>query len=297
MLSPWVILTVFPLLLGLVFFEIYYYRKKNLEFPYREAGVSFLTFIIFQIVNKIQSGQFVWINQMFYDWRPFTFDMQSFWHWILLFFVIEFFYYWQHRAAHSISWLWASHSVHHSPTTITFSGAYRLSITTALSFVFVFYLPVHLLGFPAQAVALVYTLDLIYQFWLHTEIIPKLGWFEKVFNTPSHHRVHHAVNPIYLDKNHGGVLIIFDKLFGTFQEELENEPCRYGLVGKPATFNVFKIFFQEWVTIARHSLQIRSAWEFFLCVAGAPGAFSRWKTAQKELAITPASPETERKRA
>ena len=277
MLSPVIIWTVFPALIGLVFFEIYYYRKQQKPFPYREAGTSFLAFIIFQGINVFQAKFLANIQTQVYGWRVHSFDMQAVWHWVLLFFTVEFLYYWQHRAAHSITWLWASHSVHHSPSTFTVSGAYRLSITTVFSFFFVFYLPIYLLGFPLEAVGIVYTLDLLYQFWLHTDMIPKLGWFEILFNTPSHHRVHHAINPIYLDKNHGGVLVLFDKLFGTFQEELETEPCRYGLVDKQPTFNIFKLFFQDWFAIARHILEVRSVKELYLCTFGAPGTYSRYK--------------------
>ncbi len=279
-----------PLIIAMIYSEIFLYKKRGLAFPHQEAWVSVGMTIIFQIVTRVTAPFMSSINRHVFELRPQTIGMDRVWHWVALFFLVEFFYYWQHRAMHGIRWGWASHSVHHSPETITFSGAYRLSITQMLSLIFIFFFPIYAMGFPPEAVGLVYSLNLMYQFWLHTALIPKLGWFEWIFNTPSHHRVHHAINPIYLDKNHGGVLIIFDRLFGTYQEELASEPCRYGLVGRERSLNPLKIFFQEWVSLVRNLGQAESLRDIYLITLGAPGEFAKVKQQRAALRDGSSSP-------
>ena len=127
-------------------------------------------------------------------------------------------------------WFWATHAVHHSPNEFNLGIAYRFGWTGRLAGNAVFFVPMIWLGFPPKAVFAALALNLLYQFWLHTEWVPKLGWLEYVLNTPSHHRVHHASNADYIDRNYGGVLIVFDRLFGTFAAERDDLPCRYGLV-------------------------------------------------------------------
>jgi sterol desaturase/sphingolipid hydroxylase (fatty acid hydroxylase superfamily) len=282
MLNATIIWTIFPLLLLTIVAEILIYRHRNMVFPYREAGLSLAMSFIYQGVNILTGKILVPLNTYFFNLSEYRFAMNSIFDWILLFFLLEFCYYWRHRASHEITWLWASHSVHHSPTTMTFSGAYRLSLTNLLSMAFVFFIPVYIFGFPPEAVSLMFSCNLLYQFWLHTDLIPKLGWFEKIFNTPSHHRVHHAINPLYLDKNHGGVLIVFDKMFGTFQEELSQESARYGLVGKENSLNPLKLWFQDWISIARHFRECRSLSDVLVNMFGAPGEFRSYMDKKKE---------------
>ena len=157
----------------------------------------------------------------FFLWqhRLFTVPMNNVWSWALLFLGQEFCYYWMHRADHRVRWLWANHAVHHSPNHLSLSSAYRLGWTQGLSGGALFFAPLVVLGFNPVVVVAALALNLLYQFWLHTELIPKLGPLEWVLNTPSHHRVHHASNAEYLDKNFGGVLIMFDRLFGTLAIE------------------------------------------------------------------------------
>lgn len=189
----------------------------------------------------------------------------------LLFVGQEFCYYWFHRTSHRVRWFWATHAVHHSPNQFTLAAAYRFGLTGALSGTSLFYVPLIWLGFPPVAVFATLSLNLLYQFWLHTDWIPKLGWLEYVLNTPSHHRVHHASNPHYLDANYGGVLIVFDRLFGTLVVERSDMPCRYGLVKPLLTNNPFKIAFHEWLAMARDVWQAKSWRHRLAFVFGPPG--------------------------
>lgn len=240
---------VFPVFVLLIVWEIMRYRKNERSFPWKEALISILMAMTYAYFNKHAQPMLASFNQWFYSVRLFDIPVDTFWGLGLLFLAVEFAYYWLHRCSHEIRWFWASHSVHHSPNTITFSGAYRLSITGSITGLFIFFVPLFLLGFSPKAVAGMFSLNLIYQFWLHTEWIPKLSWFEYIFNTPSHHRVHHATNPEFVDRNYGGILIIFDRIFGTFAEERADVPLQYGLIGKAPTLNPLKLFFQEWVAL------------------------------------------------
>jgi sterol desaturase/sphingolipid hydroxylase (fatty acid hydroxylase superfamily) len=163
----------------------------------------------------------------------------------------EFCYYWFHRASHRVRWFWATHAVHHSPSELTLAASLRLGWTGKITGATVFYVPLVWLGFAPQAVVATYALNLLYQFWLHTTWIPKLGPLEWVLNTPSHHRVHHGCNPEYLDCNYGGVLIVFDRLFGSFVAEKDEVPVRYGLTVPLASNNPLAIAFHEWGRMAQ----------------------------------------------
>lgn len=169
----------------------------------------------------------------------------------LLFIGQEFFYYWYHRASHRIRFFWATHAVHHSPNQLTLASAYRLGWTGKLTGSAMFFAPLVWLGLRPEVVLATLSINLLYQFWLHNTWMPKLGWLEYVFNTPSAHRVHHASNVNYLDANYGGVLIVFDRLFGTYLEERAEEPCRYGLVTPTRSHNPLVVEFEHWVSLAR----------------------------------------------
>ena len=149
------------------------------------------------------------------------------WVWVAAIVLYDLAYYWNHRAGHRITLFWAAHAVHHQSEDYNLSTALRQT-STGWMFGWIFYLPIALLGFPPEVVGVAGLINLLYQYWVHTEQVGKLGWFDRVFCSPSNHRVHHAVNDAYLDKNYGGILILWDRLFGTFQEEDDNDPCRYG---------------------------------------------------------------------
>jgi sterol desaturase/sphingolipid hydroxylase (fatty acid hydroxylase superfamily) len=179
-------------------------------------------------------------------------------------------YYWFHRCAHRVRWFWATHSIHHSSNELNFGAAYRFGWTGRLTGTAIFYVPMTWLGFHPAAVGIAGAFALLYQFWLHADWIPKLGPLEYVLNTPSHHRVHHAANPEYLDRNYGGVLIIWDRLFGSFAEERADLPCRYGLVEPLRSNNLIVIEFHAWADLARDLWRATSWRERLACLAGPP---------------------------
>lgn len=191
---------------------------------------------------------------------------------VLLFVGQEFFYYWHHRAAHRVRWFWATHSVHHSPNDLTLAAALRLGWTGKLSGTALFFAPLVWLGFAPLAVLAAVALNLLYQFWIHATWIPKLGPLEWVLNTPSHHRVHHASNAEYLDCNYGGVLIVFDRLFGSFVAERDDLPPRYGLTTPLHSYNPLRIALHEWLNLARDLAAARGWRQRAITLLGPPPA-------------------------
>lgn len=182
--------------------------------------------------------------------------------WGLLLFAQEFFYYWFHRASHRIRWFWCAHVVHHSSEHMNLSTAMRQSMTYSLNFSQIFWLPLILLGFPPAAVLVAYSINLAYQYFVHTEAVGKLSpLVEWIFNTPSHHRAHHGRNPRYIDKNYGGILIIWDRLFGTFQAEREDDPVEYGIPNQIYSHNFLTLNFHEWRDMFRDALQPGPLWQ------------------------------------
>jgi len=173
------------------------------------------------------------------------------WAWLLLFFLDDFSYYWFHRCNHEVRLLWAGHVNHHSSQYLNFGTALRQGVGERVhKMLFWMWLP--LLGFDPAMIITMISISLFYQFWLHTRTVGRLHpWIEAVFNTPSHHRVHHGSNVRYLDRNHGGVLIIWDKLFGTFSPERDDEPVVYGLTTNIESDNILWIAVHEYVAIAR----------------------------------------------
>jgi sterol desaturase/sphingolipid hydroxylase (fatty acid hydroxylase superfamily) len=160
-------------------------------------------------------------------------------------------YYWFHRCSHQLRFWWANHAVHHSTNELNLAAAFRFGWTGRLVGSSLFFVPLMWLGFRPGPVFVTLNLNLLYQFFIHATWIPKLGPLEWVLNTPSHHRVHHASNPEYRDKNFGGVLIVFDRLFGTFAAERGDLPCRYGLVVPLHSYNPLWIAFHEFVALGR----------------------------------------------
>jgi len=183
------------------------------------------------------------------------------WGWpvfVLCFLADDFRFYWSHRLHHVSRWFWGVHIAHHSSQHYNLSTALRQPWLDHLSGAVLLRVPLVLLGFHPAIIAFCYALNLIYQFWIHTEHIKKLpAPIELVFNTPSHHRVHHASNPRYLDANFAGTLIVWDRLFGTFIPELADEPPRYGLLKNIGTFNPVRIALHEWIAIAKDATRPR----------------------------------------
>ena len=202
------------------------------------------------------------------------FDIDGAWYWWPLCFVLDdFLYYVFHRAAHRVRWFWASHVIHHSSQHYNLSTALRQTWAGFVSAAFVFRLPLFLIGFPPAMVFFVAGLNLIYQFWIHTEVVGRLPrWVEAVMNTPSHHRVHHATNARYLDRNYAGVFIVWDRLFGTFVAERGDDRPRYGLVKDLGSFSLLWAAFHEWIGIAQDMW--RAPWRHKLGYAWRPPGWS-----------------------
>lgn len=176
----------------------------------------------------------------------------AWWAFVAAFVIDDLAYYWYHRIGHRSRWFWAAHVIHHSSQHYNLSTALRQTWTGFFTFGVLFRLPLVLIGFPPALVLFVGGINLIYQFWIHTELIRRFPrWFEAVMNTPSHHRVHHAINPRYLDSNYAGVFIVWDRMFGTFVPEDDVEPIRYGIVRQLGSFNLLWAAFHEWIGIAR----------------------------------------------
>lgn len=194
----------------------------------------------------------------------------TWWAWIIAIVGADFIYYWKHRFEHEIRILWAYHSVHHSSPEFNLSTAMRLPLFGTLSVV-LFHLPLVFLGVSPAMLIVSRQLVLLYQYWVHSSSIGKLGWLELILNTPSAHRVHHGSNARYLDKNYGGILILWDKWFGTFEPESADEPVVYGLTKPINTQNPFKINLIEPLAIARDIAKAGSIKEAVGYVFGPPG--------------------------
>ncbi len=238
---------VYPILLLIILFEAFLIQHRHKSsFSWQEGLASLGVAVGHRISSAIFGVIPIGVYSFIWEHRLFTVFLNHGWTILLLFVGIEFFYYWHHRFAHQIRWLWATHAVHHSAKYLNLSASYRLGWTGWLSGNFLFFTPLCWLGFHPIAIAVGLGINLLYQFWIHTELISKLGWLEWILNTPSHHRVHHAANPEYIDRNYGGVLIIFDRLFGTFTAEHPDRPLIYGLTHPLRSHNPVKIAFHEW---------------------------------------------------
>ncbi|MFT4576529.1 MAG: sterol desaturase/sphingolipid hydroxylase (fatty acid hydroxylase superfamily) [Polaribacter sp.] len=234
-----------PFFAATVLIEVLLTVKVKMEdYEYKDAATSITMGLgnvaIGLFTKTITLAFFYFIYYTFHAFEiPFTW-----WAFVLVLFADDLVYYWNHRIAHTSRLFWASHVVHHSSQKYNLSTALRQTWSGGF-YTFIFWIPLVLIGFHPIMILVQMSISLIYQYWIHTEMIDKLPkWFEAVFNTPSHHRVHHATNPQYLDRNHAGVFIIWDKLFGTFEPEVE-KPI-YGLVKNINTFNPVKIAFLEW---------------------------------------------------
>jgi sterol desaturase/sphingolipid hydroxylase (fatty acid hydroxylase superfamily) len=219
-------------------------------FDGREAAASIGVAIGDAVFRAAQAGIVAVPFAFVYRHRLSDIPLDSVWAVLLLFFGTEFLFYLFHWAAHNVRWLWATHAVHHTPTQINLTAGIRLGWTGLLSGNFLFFLPMAWLGFHPLAVLTMLAISLVYQFFIHTQLVPDLGPLEWVLNTPRHHQVHHACNDGCVNRNYGGILIIYDRLFGTFARHPDEE-LRYGLASPVASYNPIYIAFHEWIRIAR----------------------------------------------
>ena len=252
------IMLVLPLFLLTVVIESAYSAWRKLDwYQWQDFWGSMGIMLITALVDLLP--KLLGIAAMFalYEISPLkgAFGRQ-WWAWALLFLLDDFLYYCFHRANHEVRFMWAGHVNHHSSKYMNYGTALRQGVGERV-YKYFFWLPLPLLGFEPAMVITMMSISLFYQFWIHTRAIGKLHpLIELIFNTPSHHRVHHASNIRYLDCNHGGTLIIWDRLCGTFSEELEREPVVYGLTHNIETFNPVRIIAHEYRNMLR---DVRSA--------------------------------------
>jgi sterol desaturase/sphingolipid hydroxylase (fatty acid hydroxylase superfamily) len=226
-----------------------------------------------------------------YTLTPLRIPADAWWAWVLLFFADDLAYYAYHRGSHRVRLLWASHVVHHSSEHYNLSTALRQTWTPMSALPF--WLPLLAIGFEPWMVLLAQAWNLCYQFWIHTERIDRMpAWFELVFNTPSHHRVHHGSNQRYLDRNYAGILIVWDRLFGTF--EPESERVRYGLTKNIGTFNPVRVAFHEYGAIWRDVKASRSWRDRAGYVLGGPGWQPSPRAARRRRSPAEAAPAPQR---
>lgn len=233
----------------------------------KETAANFTIAIGAALLERIGFGViFIIALALFVPFAAFTIP-DAWWGWALAFAVTDFTYYWMHRIEHETRILWANHSVHHSSSEFNLTTALRLSwIESAIEWVF--FVPMILVGFSVPQVLICLVIVLEYQTWIHTEKIGKLGFLDKIFNTPSVHRVHHSSNRRFLDKNYGGILIIWDRLFGTYQAE--DEVVEYGLTTPINTANPIKINFREYVEIFKDIGKTKGARKVLALLFGRP---------------------------
>jgi sterol desaturase/sphingolipid hydroxylase (fatty acid hydroxylase superfamily) len=247
-------------------------RKGRAFYEPKDTAASLAMGLGSTIAGVLFGGAVAAANLWAYQRRLFDIPMTAVWAWVALFLLEDLTYYWFHRLSHERRFWWASHVNHHSSQHYNLSTALRQTWTGQLAGTWLMWLPLSFIGFPPAMVAIQKGISLVYQFWIHTETIGRLHpAFEAVFNTPSHHRVHHARNPRYLDRNYAGILIVWDRLFGTFQPELDEEPCRYGLVHNLGGFNLLRVAFHEWIAIGQDLLRARSPRDVAGYLFGPPG--------------------------
>lgn len=242
-----------PVVLALVLAElIYCWKKKNGYYNFQDSVASMGTAVINQCVNVAVAFAVLPLFEGLARFQWIEWDRSSPVGWVALFLGVDFLFYWFHRFGHETNVGWAAHSPHHSTEELNYAVALRASVTQRL-FSFLFYWPLVIVGFAPADVLAVVALHLVLQFIPHTRVVPILpNWIESWMNTPSHHRVHHARNDRYLDKNYGGFLIIWDRLFGTY--EPETEPCSYGLTTPIETWDPNRINFREWGQLWRDAV-------------------------------------------
>lgn len=241
-----ILIIAMPVFLALIALEKWYgWYKGHDTVPIVDA-VSSLSSGITNVVKDVLGLS---ISILSYEWmvqKTALFSIENHWiTYVIAFVVIDFYGYWTHRWAHQINFFWNKHAIHHSSEEFNLPCALRQSISSWVNLFTFLLLPAALVGVPAKVIATILPLHLFAQFWYHTKHIGKLGWLENIIVTPSHHRVHHAINPEYLDKNHGQIFIFWDKWFGTFQEEVPNVPAVYGITRPASTWNPIKINYQH----------------------------------------------------
>lgn len=259
-----VVLIAIPFFLVLILAEKFYGLWKGAD---RTPTLDMLSGVQSGLTNAVKDVLGLSLSIISYNWmlaHVAVSQIEADWAvYIIAFIVLDFQGYWVHRWAHEINFFWNKHAIHHSSEEFNLAVALRQSVSSFVNLFTFFLLPCALLGIPGMVIATVAPLHLFAQFWYHTRHIGQLGILEHIIVTPSHHRVHHAINKEYIDKNYSQIFIIWDKLFGTFQPELEHVPPVYGITHPAKTWNPIKINFQHLFRLARDSWFTRSWWDKF----------------------------------
>jgi sterol desaturase/sphingolipid hydroxylase (fatty acid hydroxylase superfamily) len=266
MLNPIVIaIPIFGLLIALEAYLVIRENRENFDRKdtWTNIFIGFMSVAWGVLFGLVTSLIYLWG----YELAPVKMPMNALWAWVILLFVDDFAYYWFHRFGHEVRFFWNFHVVHHSSNQYNLSVAVRQSWFSGIAH-WVFYLPIAFLGFPLWAFATMHGLNLIYQFWIHTKLVGKLGFLEKILNTPAHHRVHHGVNNQYLDRNYAGIFIIWDRMFGTFVEE--SEEVRYGIIKPLTSYNPVWINTHGWAETWDAMKTKRTIFGKMRCLFGAP---------------------------
>lgn len=266
-MPPAVLYYAIPGFLLLLSLEAWFSHRENRQLYEKKDTFSSLALGIGNVIIGFATKAIIFgLFSFLYQYRIFDLEYTLWWYWVLLFFADDLSYYWFHRTAHNVNWFWASHVVHHSSEHYNLAAALRQTWTGNATGSFLFWAWMPLVGFHPVWILFMQQISLIYQFWIHTEVVNKLPRpLEFVLNTPSHHRVHHGSDLKYLDRNHGGILIIWDRLFGTFQPE-EKRPT-YGLTTNIGSFNPFVVAFKTWKELfdkARSSGSLKHAINYFI---------------------------------
>ena len=256
MITP--IVYAIPFFLALIGIELFFaWRMGRKVYRTQDAVTSMSVGMTSQFVLAFGKVATVGIYALMVDkFGTFTFDSGNPLVWIGALVLYDFFYYWNHRAGHEVNLLWAAHVAHHNSEEYNLSTALRQSSSSFL-YNWIFYLPMALLGIPVKVFVVAGLIDLLYQFWVHTQLIPKMGWWDRVFIMPSNHRVHHGQNDYCIDRNYGGIWIVWDRLFGTYAEERDDEPVVYGVRKPLASWNPVWSNLQTYAGIAQRVLSTR----------------------------------------
>jgi sterol desaturase/sphingolipid hydroxylase (fatty acid hydroxylase superfamily) len=241
------------------------------RYDWRSSLASFVTLLGRGVTDLVPLAIAMPGAYWLYEHRAFDPEKLGVGSFFLLFVGLEFVYYWWHRISHRSRWFWTHHAVHHSPNDFNLSAAYRLGWTSRIMGTYVIFAPLAWIGYEPTTIFLAYSLNLAYQFWIHAEWIPRLGPLEGILNTASAHRVHHAANVEYLDSNFGGVLVVFDRLFGTYRPERDDVQIRFGLVKPLESYNPLKIAFHQFGPLLHDLSKARSLREVVGYLFGPPG--------------------------
>ena len=257
--SSIIITLAVPAFFILIFIELIYglvAGKNNyrLNDSFTSISLGLISRYIPLLGLGLQGAAFAYVAQ-YYNLK--LFSSSSLWVWVFAFFLYDFCYYWMHRLHHEVKVLWATHVVHHHGEEFNLSTALRQT-STGFLWKWIFYLPIFIVGIPPEVFVTVAGINLVYQFWVHTEHIPKLGWYEYVFVSPSNHRIHHAQNKHYVDANYGGVFIFWDRFFGTYKEELDELKPIYGTAKPLRSWNPFKANLDIFAEMIKDSTRTKS---------------------------------------